>query len=37
MSKDPTKDRPLVDEPVQVWIYQDNYDELRKLCEEKQL
>jgi len=34
MCKDPTKDRPLVAEPVQVWIYQDNYEELRKLCEE---
>jgi hypothetical protein len=35
MKNDSTTDRPLADEPVQVWIYQDNYEELMKLCEEK--
>ncbi len=36
MRKDSTKDRPLVAEPVQVWMYQENYDELMKLCEENE-
>lgn len=34
MNDNPSQDRPLADEAVQVWIYQDNYEELMKLCEE---
>jgi hypothetical protein len=34
MNDNPSQDRPLADEAIQVWIYQDNYEELTKLCEE---
>jgi hypothetical protein len=34
MNDNPSQDRPLANEAVQVWIYQDNYEELIKLCEE---
>jgi hypothetical protein len=34
MNDNPSQDRPLADESVQVWIYKDNYEGLMKLCEE---
>ena len=34
MNDNPSQDRSLADEAVQVWIYHDNYEELMKLCEE---
>lgn len=34
MKDNPSQDRQLAAEPVQVWIYQDIHEELMKICEE---
>jgi hypothetical protein len=34
MNDNPSQNRQLATEAVQVWIYQDSYDELMKFCEE---
>jgi hypothetical protein len=34
MNDNPSQDRQLAAEPVQVWIYRDTREELMKLCEE---
>jgi hypothetical protein len=34
MNDNLSQDRQLATEAIQVWIYQDSYDDLMKLCEE---
>jgi hypothetical protein len=34
MNNIPSQDRQLATEAVPVWIYQDSYDDLMRLCEE---